>query len=143
MTLLEVMVALVILSIGLLGLAALQTTGLQFGHQSEQRTQAVIQANDILDRIRANPAGNAAGAYDNVSMGYTATSYASCLEPTTACTASQTAEYDISEWNKANASLLAQGRGGLAVNAATRIRTVTIQWMEKDILTTLVVEARI
>lgn len=141
-TLLEVLVALLILSVGLLGLAALQTTGLRFTHQSEQRTQAVIQAYDMLDRIRANPVARGTGAYDNVSLGYIAGSYTSCLAPPTPCTPAQMATYDISEWNKANARLLSQGAGGIS-GANTGIRTVTIEWMEQDIKTTVVVEARL
>jgi type IV pilus assembly protein PilV len=142
-TLVEVLVALLVLSVGLLGLAALQTTGLRFTHQSEQRTQAIIQAYDILDRIRANPVARGTGAYDVVSLGYIAGSYASCLAPGTPCTPAQMATYDISEWNKANARLLSQGLGSISAVAATGIRTVTIEWMEQDVKTTVVVEARL
>ena len=42
-SLLEVMVALLVLSIGLLGLAGLQTFSLKFNHQSYERTQATLQ----------------------------------------------------------------------------------------------------
>ena len=56
-SLIEVLVALFVLSIGLLGLAALQTTGLRFSHQSYERTQATLQAYDIIDRMRTNKSG--------------------------------------------------------------------------------------
>lgn len=140
-SMLEVLVALFVLSIGLLGLAALQTTAFKFNHQSYERTQAVIQAYDILDRIRANPAGKNAGLYNTVSSGYIASSYQNCMA--TACTTTQLAEFDISEWNTANASLLAEGAGQIATNTTTSIRTVTIQWKEADLTTTLVVEAQL
>ncbi|HBA32699.1 MAG TPA: type IV pilus modification protein PilV, partial [Gammaproteobacteria bacterium] len=55
-TLLEVLIALVILSVGLLGLAGLQTTGLRNNHSAYLRSQATLLAYDITDRIRANKA---------------------------------------------------------------------------------------
>ena len=62
-TLLEVLIALLILSIGLLGLAALQTTGLRSNQMASMRTLATEAAYDITDRMRANPAGVAANEY--------------------------------------------------------------------------------
>lgn len=140
-SLIEVLVALFVLSIGLLGLAALQTTAFKFNHQSYERTQAIIQAYDILDRIRANPAGKNAGLYNTVSSGYVFPSYQNCMALT--CTTTQMAEFDISEWNTTNASLLAEGAGQITTNASTSIRTITIQWKESDLSTTLVVEAQL
>ena len=62
-TLLEVLIALLILSIGLLGLAALQTTGLRSNQMASMRTLATEAGYDITDRMRANPAGVAADEY--------------------------------------------------------------------------------
>ena len=62
-TLLEVLIALLVLSIGLLGLAALQTTGLRSNHMASMRTTSTHLAYDISDRMRANPAGVAADEY--------------------------------------------------------------------------------
>ena len=62
-TLLEVLIALLVLSIGLLGLAALQTTGLRSNQMASMRTIATQAAYDITDRMRANPVGVEAGEY--------------------------------------------------------------------------------
>lgn len=62
-TLLEVLIALLVLSIGLLGLAALQTTGLRSNQMATMRTLATEAAYDITDRMRANPTGVAADEY--------------------------------------------------------------------------------
>jgi len=62
-TLLEVLIALLILSIGLLGLAALQTTSLRSNQMASMRTTATQLAYDMSDRMRANPAGVTAGEY--------------------------------------------------------------------------------
>jgi len=53
-SLIETLVAIVLLSIGMLGLAALQGRATLMGIESYQRTQALLLAQDMLDRIRAN-----------------------------------------------------------------------------------------
>ncbi len=62
-TLLEVLIALLVLSIGLLGLAALQTTGLRSNQMASMRTLATQFTYDITDRMRSNPVGVANGEY--------------------------------------------------------------------------------
>ena len=52
LTLIEVLVALLVLSIGMLGLAALQASGLSFNHDSYMRTQATTLAYDVIERMR-------------------------------------------------------------------------------------------
>jgi type IV pilus assembly protein PilV len=56
-TLLEVLIALLVLSIGLLGLAALQGVGLRSSQEAYLTSQASLLAYDLADRVRANPAG--------------------------------------------------------------------------------------
>jgi type IV pilus assembly protein PilV len=63
MTLIEILVAIVVLSVGLLGLAGLQLKGLQVNQGSVYRWQAAMLAEDIADRIRADRAGALKGAY--------------------------------------------------------------------------------
>ncbi len=60
-TLLEVLVSLLILAIGVLGVAALQFQALRFNHDAYLRTQISINASDIIDQIRLNDAN--ANAY--------------------------------------------------------------------------------
>lgn len=55
-TLVEVMVTLVVLGIGMLGLAALQITGLRVNDEAMYRTRAAMAATDLADRVRAQPA---------------------------------------------------------------------------------------
>jgi len=62
--LLEVLVAVVILAVGLLGMAGLQARALQQNHSSVQRSQAVILSYSILDSLRADRANAVAGAYN-------------------------------------------------------------------------------
>jgi len=86
-TLLEVLIALLVLSIGLLGLAALQTTGLRSNQMASMRTIATQAAYDITDRMRANPVGVAADEYV-IAM----------KEDPAATSATGTALDDLTEW---------------------------------------------
>lgn len=64
LTLVEILVALLVLSIGLLGLAALQTTSLRFNTSAYYRTQATALAYDLSDRMRANRQAALDGLYN-------------------------------------------------------------------------------
>lgn len=61
--LIEVLVAVLVLSIGLLGVAALQATALRSSQSSLERSQGVIHAHSIFDMMRANANEARAGAY--------------------------------------------------------------------------------
>ncbi|MBK8507293.1 MAG: type IV pilus modification protein PilV [Candidatus Competibacteraceae bacterium] len=65
-TLLEILVAILILSIGLLGLASLQASGLRSNHSGYLRSKATIFAYEMADRLRANRATAIAGNYNIV-----------------------------------------------------------------------------
>ena len=69
-SLIEVLVAVVVLSIGLLGVAAMQSVALRGGQSSLETSQAVIQTNAILEAMRANSAN--AASYNTAGMVCTA-----------------------------------------------------------------------
>lgn len=54
-TLVEVLIAIIILAVGILGLAALQMAGMRTNHSAYLRTQATIAAADLIDRMRVTP----------------------------------------------------------------------------------------
>ena len=56
-SLLEVLISVVILSIGLLGMAGIQLKGLSSNNSANIRTQATLLANDLAERMHANPGG--------------------------------------------------------------------------------------
>jgi type IV pilus assembly protein PilV len=139
-SLLEVMIALLVLSIGLLGLAGLQTFSLKFNHQSYERTQATLLIYDIMDRITANPIAARAGNFDNVPAGSMAATYvalASCQ--TTGCSTSDLANYDLNSWKLQleTSKVLAQGTGAVTRlnpgDLSGCIYDVTVTWVENDI----------
>lgn len=78
-SLIEMLVSAVILSIGLLGLASLHFEGLKKGNESFYKTMASIQANDLIDRMRANRDAVNNGYYDNHVNQMQTTSNVKCL----------------------------------------------------------------
>ena len=118
-TLLEVLIAMLVLGVGLLGLAGLQATGLRNNQSAYNRSLATELAYDLADRMRANVAGKAtygAGA---------AAQNTSCLT-TAGCTPTQMAQNDLYEWNLAVTTLLPSGASTIAVAAG--MYTITITW---------------
>ena len=119
-TLLEVLIAIVVLSVGLLGLAGLQATGLRNNHQATLLTSATLQAYDMADRMRANKA-----AIDSYLF------TASPTAPTcTTCTAAQIAALDGSQWYTANSILLPSGSGSVTKPAGSNVYTITVTWTD-------------
>jgi len=121
-SLLEVLITLVILSIGLLGLAGLQATGLKNNLSAYHRTQATQLAYDIADRMRANM--TAIASYPTADPS-TANVQAGCLAA--GCTPVQMADNDLYEWNLAITSELPLGKATISAPVAG-IYTISIQW---------------
>lgn len=89
----EALVALVVISVGMLGIAGLYLSSLQAGRSAKLRTQAVNLAASIADRIRAN---REAGAnYDTATYGG-APAVQSCNAA--ACTSAKLAQDDLAIW---------------------------------------------
>ena len=134
-SLVEVLVALLVLSIGLLGLAALQTTSLQYNTGSYLRTQATFLAYDIIDRMRANSAAVAdsdGNGYDQ-PVSSMVVSGVNCHA--TNCTSAELALYDVRSWyDRAVATLpnTTVTPPTIQIDAA-RQATITIRWMERDL----------
>ncbi|MCO5398441.1 type IV pilus modification protein PilV [Ralstonia soli] len=104
--LLEALVALLVISIGLIGFARLQLVGMSSSTTSSQRSKAVSLAYEMTDRMRANLAGYAAGAYDNLTG---SAANPGCVS--TGCSAAQTAQNDYYEWSNELSTLLPKGTG--------------------------------
>ncbi|OUR73987.1 type IV pilus modification protein PilV [Methylophaga sp. 41_12_T18] len=124
-TLLEVLISLVILSIGLLGLAGIQATSLKDNHTAYNRSQATQLTYDITDRMRANKV-----AIDNYLTSFmastAATAQAGCL--IAGCTATEMAQHDLYEWQTAFIDILPSGRN--TITKAGDTYTVMLSWDE-------------
>jgi type IV pilus assembly protein PilV len=125
MSLVEVLVTLVVMSIGLLGVAALQMTTLKSNQESYVRSQVAMLAADILDRMRSNQTGFAAGNYD---MPDDMTGFDQAGAGGTAAAA------DIAAW-QATINRLLPGSDSDAAGRIVRdgrIVTITIRWRERE-----------
>ncbi|MEW5769538.1 MAG: type IV pilus modification protein PilV [Pseudomonadota bacterium] len=117
-TLLEILVAIVVLSLGLLGLAGLQAVSLRYNQTAYYRSIATQQAFDMADRIRANLAGVRAGNYNNLS-GTLSTIVAvdpNCVTTTAGCSSSQLATTDYRQWRIINDALMPGGGGTVCLD---------------------------
>ena len=128
-TLLEVLITLLILAIGLLGLAGLQAIGLNQNLSAYHRSQATQAAYSIADRIRANQAASA--NYRTALMAPIAAAQKAACNTGAGCSAADMAENDLFEWNAALLNSLpnevpAVDLGDITLNGT--IFTITINW---------------
>ena len=123
-TLIEVLIALVIVSIGMLGIAGLYVHSMQAGRTSLFRHNAVTLAGDVADRIRANTqavaAYVAAGGNNN------------CVDGGVDCSPAEMAANDIWLWDQQAANSLPNGTVNIVVNNAIVPPTyqITVTWTE-------------
>jgi type IV pilus assembly protein PilV len=140
MTLAEVLVTLLLVSTGLLGIAALQLTSLKSNQEAHVRVQATTLAADILDRMRANSNAARSGAYN---VAFNGTGAAGTL-----------AGIDLAAWQAQIDAVLPGGTdnaAGMVQVDGNNIATVTIRWgqradratMQEDELVTFVTRSEI
>lgn len=120
-SLIEVMVSILVLGVGLMGVAAMQATALRNSQSSLERSQVVAYSYSILDAMRANRAAALAGAYNLGGM--------QCTVPA----GGTLAQNDLRQWILS----LKEGMTGDPANdnavcgqvtCAAGVCTVTIQW---------------
>jgi type IV pilus assembly protein PilV len=133
MTLIEILITMVILAIGLLGLAGLMLEGLRNNQGAYLRTQASIYAYDMADRIRINSDSALGAAYDNFTTAEPAPDIPSCATATSGCSPADLATLDMAEWaQQINGSggivMLPQGVG--TVSRTNRQFTIAVTWTE-------------
>jgi type IV pilus assembly protein PilV len=101
-TLLEVLIALLILAIGLLGMASLMLASIQSNQGASQRSAAVVLSYDLVERMRSNrdqTVNQDPSPYED-DPAVAALPVSECYLPDAAdgCTAEEIAEYDLAVW---------------------------------------------
>lgn len=138
-SLIEALVAFLILSGGMLGIASLQLISLKAGHTATLRTVAVIKTEEIFERIRSNAQGMASYVVDTADAG----DDNGCNDPnaTNLCSRAEMARDDIYSWKldlKSSLPNTDETTASIAVVAAvvgtqpTDTVTVTINWQERN-----------
>ena len=123
-SLVEVLIALIIMSVGMLGIAGLYVQSMQAGRTSMFRHHAVTLAGDVADRIRANPRAGiayAGGAANN-----------NCVGAGIDCNEAEMAANDILLWDQQAAQALPNGQVQVAFDdtVVPPEYTITVQWDE-------------
>jgi type IV pilus assembly protein PilV len=118
MTLIEVMIALLLLAFGMMGLLGLKLTGLKMTGQSHSRSVAALHAAEIIDRMRANPVRALANEY-NIALAAAAPAAPAGI-----------AQIDLVEWRRGITQNLPSGSGSVAMLAGGLVRVV-VQWSER------------
>lgn len=150
--LLEVLIALIVLAVGLLGLAALQNMGLRLSHQSYERTQAVLLVEEMIDRMRANAAGVLANDYLLAETSTPPAAGTDCAN--SFCNSSAMAAYDLNQWiSTISGTATAINPGvtrpalvagtGAVVAVGGSLFDVTVTWQEQDTLQTQTVRVHL
>jgi type IV pilus assembly protein PilV len=116
-TLVETLVALLVLSIGLLGVAALQVNALQTNRGAHVRSQASVLAYDIADRMRANRQAAIDGFY-NVTYGVVPTG-------------TTMNEVDLRNWKNTLAATLPAGDGEMLL--VGNIALIRVRWTDNSV----------
>ncbi len=95
-SLIEILISLLILSIGMLGLGGLQLSSLKSAHNAHFRTVASIAATDLIDRMRVNPLAVANNQYaSSLDITHCDTALAKVCEAGNECSAQEVASYDL------------------------------------------------
>jgi type IV pilus assembly protein PilV len=130
-TLVEVLIALLVMSIGLLGLGKLMLLSARANDSAYMRSQATALGYTILDAMRANRQAALAGDYNAL----TSSPVCSAAAP---CSSAEQAQYDLTQWTQSLATELPNGAGTVAtvtapdtVTGASNVTaTVTVSWAD-------------
>ena len=96
-TLIEVLVAMVLIAVAFLGMTKLLFESRKHIHEVQQRSIALSLVNDMIGRMTANPQG--LSSYNNSSMISVASADKNC-QTNASCSAAEMADYDLQEWGK-------------------------------------------
>lgn len=144
-TLIEILITMVIVAVGILGIAGLQLASVRYQQTSIFRASATAQAQVIAERIRANATvlngatdDSSYRAEDDYAAATDIPSNPTCGLGLTTCTPSESAQRDLREWRQLLARELPGGRGSIyrvtntAGTSAPYSRMIIVMWNEKQ-----------
>ncbi|MCG8670126.1 MAG: type IV pilus modification protein PilV [Pseudomonadales bacterium] len=136
-TLMENLVAVMIIGVGMLGMVGMQLTGVRSNQGAYNRTQASIMASDIVDRMRMNSARAIAGDYDNFTTEDNDIEAPACATTAAGCNAATIVNLDMAEWSDLvsgadDSAILLPNAIGTITRGAGNLFTIQITWSETD-----------
>lgn len=140
-SLIEVLIAIVIASIGLLALAGVNTSSIRYTKMSQYRGTATLLATDLGERIRANPVGLASYALgvDFATQATLPAAPGTICHPVAVtlpnpylvqCTAQQLAADDLQTWRVRVRDQLPEGSAFIAIQNVQNAADVWIVWRD-------------
>ncbi len=124
--LLEVLITVLILGLGLLGLAGMQVTSLNYNNSAYYRGQATLLSYDMADRMRANQGSLASYLIAATGAELAVGPSASCRDA--GCNSATMARSDVIEWTQALDRALPGGQGAITLTSGTY--TINVTWTE-------------
>ena len=134
-SLIEVLVAMLIASLGFLSMIAMQVNATKYTKASEYRTMGTLLIGDLADRMRANRAGYLANLYtftDDYPEDGAVTApdaLSNCNEPSNSCTAAEMAAQDMNEWRRAVSFALPGGYVRVNIPAVVNGNNTADVWL--------------
>ena len=123
-SLLEVLIAVLVLAVGLLGIASLQLASHSFTESSMHRSQASTLAREMFERMRVNPAETKAGSYDITTLPTLSTD---CEQAEGDCTPAELRQHDLRVWSERIATLLPGADASITTSANNGVDPVVVQ----------------
>lgn len=132
-TLVEVLVTVLVTSVGILGLLSLQALSIKMTHDSFLRTQATFLARDIADRLLTNPDGDYS-ITESQFLNLTTAPSQSCASSIqdTNCSIAEMRNFDIYNWSQSAKNVLPNARITItAPGVGELLHTITIKWNDQ------------
>jgi type IV pilus assembly protein PilV len=126
--LLEVVIAMFVLAVGILGAGALQTASMQSTQGAYYRSQAMFLAGDVLNRMRANR--TVASSYVGNTNGTAGST--TCLTNSAGCSPAALATADLGNWIATVKASDLPGAYGEITTAGTNTYVIKITWNENE-----------
>jgi len=126
-TMLEVLIAMVVFSIGLLGVAALQMIGLKNNQSTFFRSQASVLAYDVIDRMRANRKEVANYATSSAYWNYGD----DCNTAKFSGTPTELYKQDLNDWLRTLCKRLPSGEGKITLDSSKSQIEVFVRWNDQ------------
>jgi type IV pilus assembly protein PilV len=133
-SLIEVMVAILVASAGILAMAGLLGVAARFGKTTEFRSLATLLAADLGDRMRANKQGKALYVLKNTTLAAGGATEAAACANVDLCTIAELAAIDLAAWQRNLFNSLPSGTGFISAVDANDTFDVWVVWTEPDAL---------
>lgn len=124
-SLIEILVAVIISAIGLLGLAVMQNTSMKLSYDSYIRSQANFLAYDLIDRVRANPDSSLYELTDDATV-----QQKDCFSGDD-CSKEEMRSFDLYYWRQQVETILPDAIVEITYDAAQQLYSLRINWDDR------------